>query len=88
MNLTKSITTAAMSIALLGGFVATPALADLPKAPAKISVMDTNNNGRIEKDEFLAYMSSAFDQRAGTKGYCTFEEVQAGFDDLHKMIIN
>ncbi|MBI4757161.1 MAG: hypothetical protein HY778_17450 [Betaproteobacteria bacterium] len=44
--------------------------------------MDTNKNGRIEKAEYMEYVGKAFDSAAGAKGYCTFEEVKAGFDYL------
>ncbi|HRP95080.1 MAG TPA: hypothetical protein PL143_02415 [Rhodocyclaceae bacterium] len=85
MKLFKSLLTAALATAFLGGAVA-PVFAELPKEPKNISVMDTNNNGRIEKDEFLAYMSTSFDELAGDKGYCTFEEVKLGFERLNEMI--
>lgn len=85
MKLVHSLSSLALIAALLGAFAA-PAFADIPKAPSNISVMDTNKNGRIEKEEFLAYMSASFDELAGAKGYCTFEEVEEGFRRLHKMI--
>ncbi|MGL1832522.1 hypothetical protein ACKVEX_02830 [Rhodocyclaceae bacterium SMB388] len=84
MKLAHSLSAAFLSVALLGGFAA-PAFADIPTAPKNISVIDTNNNGRIEKEEFLAYMSASFDDLAGDKGYCTFEEVKEGFRRLHEL---
>lgn len=81
----KTLLTAALATAFIGG-AAAPALADLPKEPNNISVMDTNNNGRIEKEEFITYMGTSFDELAGDKGYCTFEEVKVGFQRLNQMI--
>lgn len=86
MKLAHSLSAIALSVAFLGG-IATPAFADVPKAPRNIAVIDTNNNGRIEKEEFLAHMSTAFDKTAGDKGYCTFEEVQDSFQQLQQMIL-
>lgn len=79
MSTRKSISILALSLALSGGMLATPAFADLPGQPIDIRVMDTNKNGKVEKDEYLAFMSKMFDRSAGTKGYCTFEEVKQGF---------
>jgi hypothetical protein len=36
--------------------------------------MDTNKDGRITKQEYLAAMGAVFDKHAGAKGYCTPEE--------------
>ena len=85
MKIMKPVSALAVVLALGAGSVVTStAWADLPKAPSKISVIDANKNGKIEKSEYLAFMSSAFDKAAGAKGYCTYEEVQAGFDDMRK----
>jgi len=46
--------------------------------------MDTNKNGKVEKDEYLAFMAKEFDKAAGKKGYCTFEEVDKGVKEMHK----
>lgn len=81
MNTRKSISILALSLALGGSMLATPAFADLPRQPGDIRVMDTNKNGRVEKDEYLAFMAKQFDKAAGTKGYCTFEEIKQGFID-------
>ncbi len=78
MSLSKSASVVALAIALAGGLAAQTALADLPNTPANVKVMDKNKNGRIEKDEYLAYMGAQFDRLAGKKGYCTFEEVSDG----------
>ena len=55
--------------------------ADLPKVDAKPDVreMDANNNGRIEKDEYVSYITRSFEKAAGAKGYCTYEELLGGF---------
>ena len=83
MKLMKPISALAVVLALgAGSLVTSTAFADLPKAPSKISVIDTNKNGKIEKSEFLAHMSASFDKAAGAKGYCTYEEVQQGFADM------
>lgn len=82
MKLTNSIATTALIVFISGGFMAGQALADLPAKPGNISVMDTNKNGKIEKDEYLAYMAKGFDESAGSKGYCTFAEVEAGFKKM------
>lgn len=84
MKLAHSLSALALSVALLGGF-ATPTFAALPKAPTNISAIDTNKNGRIEKEEYLAHMSASFDQLAGGKGYCSFEEVKEGFRQLNAL---
>lgn len=81
MKLMKSASVIAISMALAGGFSA-PAFADLPSKPADIRVMDTNKNGKVEKDEYLAFMAKRFDESAGKKGYCTFEEIDQGFRNL------
>ena len=82
MNLIKSASVVALAMALAGGLAAQTALADLPNTPANVKVMDKNKNGRIEKDEYLAYMGAQFDKAAGKKGYCTFEEVSSGLRNL------
>ncbi len=70
-----------LPLVLAAAFAAAPAQADLPKAVSTPNVrdMDSNGNGRVEKEEYIAYMTKAFDRAAGSKGYCTFEEVQEGF---------
>ena len=70
-----------LPLAIAAAFAAPLAQADVPKAVSAPNVrdMDTNKNGRVEKSEYIAYMTAAFDRAAGSKGYCTFEEVQAGF---------
>lgn len=82
MSLMKSASVVALAIALAGGLAAQTALADLPNTPANVKVIDKNKNGRIEKEEYLAYMGAQFDKLAGKKGYCTFEEVSAGLRNL------
>lgn len=66
---------------ILGAGVSVPAFADLPNADQRVNIrsLDTNKNGKIEKDEYLAFMAREFDKTAGAKGYCTFEEVDRGF---------
>ena len=78
MSLLKSASVAAVAFTLAGGLAAQPALADLPNTPANVRIMDKNKNGRIEKSEYLAFMGAQFDLLAGSKGYCTYEEVSAG----------
>ena len=78
MKATKSATLITLSLALLGAVASAPALAELPKGAVNVKVMDTNKNGKVEKDEYLAFMAKEFDKTAGAKGYCTFEEVDRG----------
>jgi len=82
MRFAPTLSAAVLTLALAGGLASAPVFADIPKAPSKISVMDTNKNGRIEKEEYLAYMGKEFDKSAGSKGYCTFEEVAEGFRQM------
>lgn len=81
MSTRKSISILALTLALSGGMLATPAFAATPSNAGDVKVMDANNNGKVEKTEYLAFMSKAFDRAAGTKGYCTYEEVKKGFHD-------
>jgi len=78
----KSVSIAALAIALAGGLAAQTAWADLPNTPANVKIMDQNKNGKVEKHEYLAYMGAQFDRLAGNKGYCTFEEVSQGLQKL------
>jgi hypothetical protein len=82
MNLIKSASVVALAIALAGGLAAQTALADLPNTPGNVKIMDKNKDGRIGKDEYLAYMGAQFDKLAGAKGYCTFAEVSDGLRKL------
>ena len=86
MSLMKSASVIALAVALGGGLAAQTALADLPNTPANVKVMDKNKNGRIEKEEYLAFMGAQFDRLAGKKGYCTFEEVSGGLKKLGSAI--
>jgi len=78
----KSVSVVALAIALAGGLAAQTAWADLPNTPANVKIMDKNNNGKIEKNEYLAYMGGQFDKLAGNKGYCTFEEISSGLKKM------
>ena len=79
----KLTTTAvALALALSGTFVAAPALADLPSKPGDIRVMDTDRNGKVEKQEYLAFMAKEFEKTAGAKGYCTFAEIDQAFRNM------
>ncbi|MBK7355947.1 EF-hand domain-containing protein [Propionivibrio sp.] len=65
-------------MALAGGMVATPAFAD--KSDDMMKMMDTNKNGMIEKDEYLAYQSKVFDKMAADKkGQATMKDVMKAF---------
>jgi hypothetical protein len=84
MNRRQSVSALAAAGLLAGSFASSSARADLPKAQeANIKAMDKNKNGRIEKEEFIAYMSAMFDRSAGAKGYCTYEEVAKGLSQLN-----
>jgi hypothetical protein len=78
MKLVKSASAVVLALALSSGLMSPQALADVPSKPTDIRSLDTNKNGKIEKDEYLAFMSREFDKAAGKKGYCTFEEVEQG----------
>ncbi len=87
MKLVKSASAIALVMALSAGLVSGQALADVPSKPTDIRTLDTNKNGKVEKDEYLAFMSKEFDKAAGKKGYCTFEEVHKGFQDMPRSTI-
>lgn len=79
MKLASTLSATALTLALIGGIASPSAFAEVPKTPKDIAAMDTNKNGRIEKDEYVKAMSAEFDKTAGSKGYCTFEEVAEGW---------
>lgn len=62
------------------GFAAEPNL----KSAESIRKMDTNRDGKLTKDEYLAAMGAVFDKHAGAKGYCTPEEVNAVMKEMAK----
>ncbi|MEF8730699.1 MAG: EF-hand domain-containing protein [Candidatus Accumulibacter meliphilus] len=86
MKLTNTTSAIALLMALSGGLVSGQALADLPSPQVDIRTIDTNKNGKVEKDEYLAFMAKEFDKSAGKKGYCTFEEVNQGFEHMSKQL--
>lgn len=53
-----------------------PSFAQLasPTGEAAFRAMDTNQDGKLVKTEYLAAMGAIFDKHAGAKGYCTPEE--------------
>lgn len=79
MKLASTFSAAVVTLALIGGMTSPSAFADVPKAPKDIAAMDTNKNGRIEKEEYVKAMAAEFDKTAGSKGYCSFEEVAEGW---------
>ncbi len=85
MDRRQSVTALAAAAMVAGSFMAAPARADLPKVVVDLREMDKNKNGRIERDEYLAAMAEMFDRAAGSKGYCTFEEVRTGLRQLNKV---
>mgnify|MGYP003478492555 CR=1 FL=1 len=56
------------------------ALADVP-ANSPVWSMDVNKDKKVTKEEYLAYWAKMFDKAAGSKGYCTYEEVQKYFEN-------
>jgi len=86
MSTRKSVSILAVSLALAGGMFATPAFAD--KMDDMTKMMDTNKNGMIEKDEYLAYHSKVFDKMAADKkGQATMKDVMKSFrDDFNFML--
>jgi len=85
MSTTRRFTTVALAMLLGAGLLASPVHAELPRQPRNVAVMDTNQDGKIDRDEYLGYMGAQFDKRAGTKGYCTFEEVSEGAKDIWEL---
>lgn len=80
MSTRKSVSILALSLALAGGMIATPAFAD--QSADMMKMMDTNKNGMIEKDEYLAYQSKVFDKmQVDKKGGATMKEVMKSFRD-------
>jgi len=86
MSTRKSVSILALSLALAGGMIATPAFAD--KMDDMTKMMDTNKNGMIEKDEYLAYHSKVFDKMpVDKKGGATMKDVMKSFrDDFNFML--
>jgi hypothetical protein len=78
----KSASVLLLAVALTGGPSVNAVLADLPSKPQSVKAMDTNRNGKIEKQEYLAFMGKAFDNLAGAKGYCTYTEVKTGLRNM------
>ncbi len=80
----KSLSGAALlGLAVLAsnpGFAADPDL----KSAESIKKMDTNRDGKLTKDEYLAAMGAVFDKHAGAKGYCTPEEAREVMRALQK----
>ncbi|MBT0960295.1 hypothetical protein [Denitromonas iodatirespirans] len=87
MNMTKNSTMVVLAMLLGAGLVASPAHAELPKQSRNVAVMDTNKDGKIDRGEYLGYMGAQFDKRAGTKGYCTFEEVSEGAKNFWEQLV-
>lgn len=87
MSMTKKSTMVALAMLLGAGLVASPVYAELPKQTRNVAVMDTNKDGKIDRDEYLGYMGAQFDKRAGTKGYCTFEEVSEGAKSIWEQFV-
>lgn len=82
MKLINSASAIALALALSGGLISSPVMADLPAKTGDIRVMDTNKNNKVEKDEYLVFMAKEFDKTAGKKGFCTFEEVDQGMRQM------
>lgn len=63
---------------------ASPSIAAGPNLDTaqSIQAMDTNRDGRLTKDEYLAAMSAIFDKHAGAKGYCTPDEVREAQEEI------
>jgi hypothetical protein len=79
MSTRKSVSIVALSLALAGGMIATPAFA-ADNSAEMMKMMDTNKNGMIEKDEYLAYHSKMFDKMpVDKKGGATMTDVMKTF---------
>lgn len=88
MKPTQYALTAALALLLGGGLATGTAFADLPKKDVDIKAMDTNKDGKIQKEEYLAFMAKEFDKTAGAKGYCTFAEVKQGLENPWTVWLN
>lgn len=85
----KSLSVKSLSAAVLLGLAV---LASNPgfaadtglKSAEAIRKMDTNRDGKLTKDEFLAAMGAVFDKHAGAKGYCTPEEADKVTKELQQ----
>lgn len=86
MELMRTVGAITIATALAGGFPVNSAFADLPQKPFNVKVMDTNNNNRIERTEYVAFMGAEFDKIAGGKGYCTYKEVATGLRQMGSAI--
>jgi hypothetical protein len=78
MKLVKSASAVALAISLAGALAVQPAGAveSMPNTPENAGkLMDTNNNGKIDRYEFLRYQGRMFDQAVGAKGYATYADV-------------
>jgi hypothetical protein len=74
-----------MTIALAGGIGAGTATAAemMENNPKNIeTVMDSNQDGRIDRDEFIRYQGRMFDRMAGTRGYAMPAEVSKMMKDF------
>ena len=78
MSTRKSLSILALSLALGGGMIATPSFA-ADNSADMMKMMDTNKNGMVEKDEYIAYHSKMFDKMAGTKSNLSSQDVMKSF---------
>ena len=85
MNRRHTVSALAAAVMVAGSLLVAPAYADLPRVVVDLREMDKNKNGRIEREEYLSAMAEMFDRAAGSKGYCTFEEVRSGLQQLNKV---
>ena len=78
-------TAVSMTVALAGGLGAGTATAAemMENNPKNIElVMDSNRDGRIDRNEFIRYQSRVFDRMAGTRGHVTAAEVSKMMKDF------
>lgn len=76
MNAKRVVGTALLGLAI---FASAPLMAQGTRAltKAEFTQLDSNKDGRLSKDEFMAGIGKVFDEHAGAKGYCTMDEAAA-----------
>lgn len=72
MNTIRRVPHVALALLLTTGLLSAPAMAVVPPVPNDFAAMDTNKDGQVDKQEYMAVVSAHFDKATECKGYCTF----------------